>query len=262
MTKEKIEETFKRLSDEGDKAFIAYIMAGDGGLENLESQIKTLEESGVDLIEIGIPFSDPAADGPVIQEAGIRALENGVSLLDILNTLAKIKDKISVPYVLMTYYNPVYKLTLDVFRNKAEEAGVSGIIVPDVPLDEEAELKNGLRGSDIAIIRLATLTTSDERLREITRDAEGFIYAVTVNGVTGGQNNYKEEVYDNLERIKRVSPIPVCAGFGVSNKTQAEQLGAYTDGVIVGSKIVKLFYQGREREIKDLIPDKKLTRVK
>lgn len=262
MTKEKIEETFKRLSDQGDKAFIAYIMAGDGGLENLESQIKTLEESGVDLIEIGIPFSDPAADGPVIQEAGIRALENGVSLLDILNTLAKIKDKISVPYVLMTYYNPVYKLTLDVFRNKAEEAGVSGIIVPDVPLDEEAELKNGLRGSDIAIIRLATLTTSDERLREITRDAEGFIYAVTVNGVTGGQNNYKEEVYDNLERIKRVSPIPVCAGFGVSNKTQAEQLGAYTDGVIVGSKIVKLFYQGREREIKDLIPDKKLTRVK
>ena len=262
MTKEKIEETFKRLSDEGDKAFIAYIMAGDGGLENLESQIKTLEESGVDLIEIGIPFSDPAADGPVIQEAGIRALENGVSLLDILNTLAKIKDKISIPYVLMTYYNPVYKLTLDVFRNKAEEAGVSGIIVPDVPLDEEAELKNGLRGSDIAIIRLATLTTSDERLREITRDAEGFIYAVTVNGVTGGQNNYKEEVYDNLERIKRVSPIPVCAGFGVSNKTQAEQLGAYTDGVIVGSKIVKLFYQGREREIKDLIPDKKLTRVK
>lgn len=262
MTKEKIEETFKRLSDEGDKAFIAYIMAGDGGLENLESQIKTLEESGVDLIEIGIPFSDPAADGPVIQEAGIRALENGVSLLDILNTLAKIKDEISVPYVLMTYYNPVYKLTLDVFRNKAEEAGVSGIIVPDVPLDEEAELKNGLRGSDIAIIRLATLTTSDERLREITRDAEGFIYAVTVNGVTGGQNNYKEEVYDNLERIKRVSPIPVCAGFGVSNKTQAEQLGAYTDGVIVGSKIVKLFYQGREREIKDLIPDKKLTRVK
>lgn len=262
MTKEKIEETFKRLSDQGDKAFIAYIMAGDGGLENLESQIKTLEESGVDLIEIGIPFSDPAADGPVIQEAGIRALEHGVSLLDILNTLAKIKDKISVPYVLMTYYNPVYKLTLDVFRNKAEEAGVSGIIVPDVPLDEEAELKNGLRGSDIAIIRLATLTTSDERLREITRDAEGFIYAVTVNGVTGGQNNYKEEVYDNLERIKRVSPIPVCAGFGVSNKTQAEQLGAYTDGVIVGSKIVKLFYQGREREIKDLIPDKKLTRVK
>lgn len=262
MTKEKIEETFKRLSDQGDKAFIAYIMAGDGGLENLESQIKTLEESGVDLIEIGIPFSDPAADGPVIQEAGIRALENGVSLLDILNTLAKIKDKISIPYVLMTYYNPVYKLTLDVFRNKAEEAGVSGIIVPDVPLDEEAELKNGLRGSDIAIIRLATLTTSDERLREITRDAEGFIYAVTVNGVTGGQNNYKEEVYDNLERIKRVSPIPVCAGFGVSNKTQAEQLGAYTDGVIVGSKIVKLFYQGREREIKDLIPDKKLTRVK
>ncbi|CAD2079976.1 tryptophan synthase subunit alpha [Jeotgalicoccus meleagridis] len=262
MTKEKIEETFKRLSDEGDKAFIAYIMAGDGGLENLESQIKTLEESGVDLIEIGIPFSDPAADGPVIQEAGIRALENGVSLLDILNTLAKIKDEISVPYVLMTYYNPVYKLTLDVFRNKAEEAGVSGIIVPDVPLDEEAELKNGLRGSDIAIIRLATLTTSDERLREITRDAEGFIYAVTVNGVTGGQNNYKEEVYDNLERIKRVSPIPVCAGFGVSNKTQAEQLGAYTDGVIVGSKIVKIFYQGREREIKDLIPDKKLTRVK
>src|SRR5699024_10942575 len=118
MTKEKIEETCKRRSDQGDKADIAYTMAGDGDLENTESQIQTVGESGVDLIEIGIPFSDPAADGPVIQEAGIRALEHGVSLLDILNTLAKIKDKISIPYVLMTYYNPVYKLTLDVFRNK------------------------------------------------------------------------------------------------------------------------------------------------
>src|SRR5699024_8036490 len=166
----------------------------------LPYKIKTLVDAGVDLIEIGIPFSDPAADGPVIQKAGIRALEENVSLRQILKKLREIKDDIKVPYVLMTYYNPVFHYGLREFTKDAEASGVSGVIVPDVPLEEEPELKNELDAADIAIIRLATLTTSDERLEHILDKAEGFIYAVTVNGVTGKRAGYSGEVFDNLKR--------------------------------------------------------------
>lgn len=256
MTKQRIEKQFEQLADLGDKAFIAYIMAGDGGLDKLPYQIKTLEEAGVDLIEIGIPFSDPAADGPVIQRAGLRALEHDVSLRDILSKLAEIKDDINVPYVLMTYYNPVFHYGLAEFAKDSVSANVSGVIVPDVPLEEEPELKNALNLTDIAIIRLATLTTSDDRLESLLDGAEGFVYAVTVNGVTGGRDGYSDEVYENLKRIKNKSKVPVCAGFGINSVEAASALGEYCDGVIVGSNIVELFHSGEEDKIKDLVPNK------
>lgn len=256
MTKQRIEDTFKQLEAKGDKAFIAYMMAGDGGLDKLPEQIKTLEEAGVDLIEIGIPFSDPAADGPVIQLAGQRALEQDVSLRSILLKLEEIKDDIKVPYVFMTYYNPIFHYGLENFARDSERANVSGIIVPDVPLDEESELTDALAETDIAVIRLATLTTTDERLGRILDGAEGFIYAVTVNGITGGSDGYSKDVYDNLKRIKNRSKIPVCAGFGISSKEMASALGEHCDGVIVGSKIVQLFHDGEAEKIKALVPGK------
>lgn len=257
MTKQRIEDTFKQLEAKGDKAFISYMMAGDGGLDKLPEQIKTLEEAGVDLIEIGIPFSDPAADGPVIQLAGQRALEAGVSLRSILLKLEEIKDDINVPYVFMTYYNPVFNYGLEAFAEDSKRANVSGVIVPDVPLDEEQELKDALEGADIAIIRLATLTTTDERLERIVDDAEGFIYAVTVNGITGGSDGYSDDVYDNLKRIKSKSKIPVCAGFGISTREMASALGEHCNGVIVGSKIVQLFHDGEADKIQNIVPKKK-----
>ncbi len=261
MTKYQIRDTFKQLDMDGNKAFIAYLMAGDGGLDQLLNQIQILEDSGVDLIEIGVPFSDPAADGPVIQDAGLRALEKNISLNDILNKLSEIKDEIHIPYVLMTYYNPIFKYGLEAFKEVAVAAGVSGLIVPDLPLDEEAELKSALVDSDLAIIRLVTLTTSDERLKKIVSEAEGFIYAVAVNGITGKRVGYSQEVYDYLERIKKYATIPVCSGFGISNKENAKALGGYCDGVIVGSKIVELLHNGKTEEIKNLIPEKYISSV-
>lgn len=262
MTKTRIENMFQTLNERDDKAFIAYIMAGDGGLDKLAFQIKTLEEAGVDLIEIGIPFSDPAADGPVIQRAGIRALEHNVSLRDILHKLEEIKDEINVPYVLMTYYNPVFNYGLGQFAKDAGAANISGIIVPDVPLEEEPELKTALKGSDIAIIRLAALTSSDDRLEELLDEAEGFIYAVTVNGVTGKQSGYSQEVFDHLSRIKNKSRVPVCAGFGINSADAAVALGEYCDGVIVGSAIVEMFNNNKEDNIKNLIPKKNTVHAK
>lgn len=262
MTKKRIEEMFAKLKETDDKAFIAYIMAGDGGLDTLPYKIKTLVDAGVDLIEIGIPFSDPAADGPVIQKAGIRALEENVSLRQILKKLREIKDDIKVPYVLMTYYNPVFHYGLREFTKDAEASGVSGVIVPDVPLEEEPELKNELDAAGIAIIRLAALTTSDERLEHILDEAEGFIYAVTVNGVTGKRAGYSGEVFENLKRIKSKAGVPVCAGFGITSAEAAEALGEHCDGVIVGSEIVEMFHRSEEEKIKNLIPKKHASHAK
>src|SRR5699024_379647 len=256
MTKTKIDEVFDKLKETGDKAFISYIMAGDGGLDKLQSQIRTLEESGVDIIELGIPFSDPVADGPVIQQAAIRALEQNISLQNILDELKNIKDGITAPIVLMTYINPILNISYAEFAKSASESGVSGIILPDVPLEEEEDLKVHFSEHDIALIRLVTLTSDENRIKELSEGAEGFLYAVTIKGTTGGRKSFDSDTYSHLEKIKSIADVPVCAGFGVSNVEMAEKLGSYSDGVIVGSKIVELLHQGEDDKIKDLIPEK------
>src|SRR5699024_3999820 len=157
---------------------------GNGGLDKLKDQIKTLEESGVDIIELGIPFSDPVADGPVIQQAAIRALEHNISLQKILDELKNIKDEITAQIVLMTYINPILNIGYEAFPKDAAASGVSGIILPDVPLEEEEEIKVHLSENDIALIRLVTLTSDADRIRELAEGAEGFLYAVTIKGTT------------------------------------------------------------------------------
>ncbi|OMP66081.1 tryptophan synthase subunit alpha [Domibacillus epiphyticus] len=256
MTKHKMNASFARVKEEGKKIFTAYIMAGDGGLHKLKEMILLLEDAGVTVVELGIPFSDPVADGPVIQEAGKRALAEKVTLTSVLEELASFKNDISIPVVIMTYANPVFKLGAQTFADKCAEAGVSGVIIPDVPMEEEAEFKEPLSKHEIALIRFVTLTSSDERIEETVNGAEGFIYAVTVNGITGARTGFAGDLSDHLARIKTKSPVPVLAGFGVSSKEQAETLGASCDGVIVGSKIVSLLHEGRGHEIKELVPGK------
>jgi len=256
MSKTKIDGVFDKLKESGDKAFISYMMAGDGGLDILKDQIKTLEESGADIIELGIPFSDPVADGPVIQQAAIRALEQNISLQKILDELKNIKDEITAPIVLMTYINPILNIGYEAFAKDAAASGVSGIILPDVPLEEEEEIKVHLSENDIALIRLVTLTSDEDRIRELAEGAEGFLYAVTIKGTTGGRTSFGEDTYTHLEKIKSIADVPVCAGFGVSNVEMAEQLGSRSDGVIVGSKIVELLHKGEDDKIKNLIPEK------
>jgi tryptophan synthase alpha chain len=254
MSKFELEKAFGTLKAEDEKAFIAYIMAGDGGLQNLKRQIQSLEASGVSIVELGIPFSDPVADGPAIQAAGQRALAQGVTLEKVLVELARIRHEVSIPVVIMTYANPVLRLGAHRFAELAHEAGVSGVIIPDVPLEEEREFGAPLAKYDIAMIRFITLTSSEDRIKEVIEGAEGFIYAVTVNGTTGVREGFVDSLYDHLEKISQASDVPVCAGFGINDAEQAEKIGAHCDGVIVGSRIVNLLNEGKADEIRTLIP--------
>lgn len=253
MGKQKLEQALSEKLASGNKLFIPYIMAGDGGLDILEERIQFLADSGVAAIELGIPFSDPAADGPTIQEAGIRALKNGTSLKGVLDTIKPSKETRTVPIVLMTYMNPIYRFGIEDFFKECVTSGVDGVIVPDVPMEEEDALTGLATEYGIALIRLAALTSPEERIKELAKRSEGFLYAVAVTGTTGARAEYVDKIDSYLANLKKVSNTPVLAGFGVSTAEQAKRLGASCDGVIVGSTIVKLFHEGKDEEVRQLI---------
>lgn len=253
MGKAKIANRFNQIAKEGKHLFVPYIVAGDGGLDILEERIAFLDDCGVAAIELGIPFSDPVADGPTIQEASIRALELNTTLDQVLDTLTPTKATREVPIVLMTYINPIFALGIDYFAEKCAQVGVDGIIIPDVPMEEEGLIKDALAKHDIAFIRLAAMTSTPERLEKIAASSEGFLYAVAVKGTTGARASHQDSVYAYLANLKKHSQVPVLAGFGVSNPDQAHQLSNHCDGVIVGSKIVDLLHQGKETDVRELI---------
>jgi tryptophan synthase alpha chain len=236
----RIEQSFKALHEQDRKAFIPYIMAGDGGLNILTETLSTLEKFGATLIEVGVPFSDPVADGPTIQQAGIRALQNGTTLRGIIAELTKAREVVSIPIVLMTYLNPIYSYGISRFAQDIAKAGVDGCIIPDLPIEEEELLAAELENAGIELIRLVTLTSPRERIKEISSRGKGFLYTVTVKGITGTRTEFDQEVVEFLKRVKEVSPIPVVAGFGISTESQIKELTPHCDGVIVGSKIVDL----------------------
>ncbi|MBM7693859.1 tryptophan synthase alpha chain [Peribacillus deserti] len=250
----KLNEKFKTLKENGEKAFVAYIMGGDGGMERLKTDILFLQESGADIIEIGVPFSDPVADGPVIQEAGLRALEKGTSISLILETLNEIKGDVRVPLILMTYINPVLQYGIEKFAQNSERAQIAGCIFPDLPLEEESLVKEALSKTDIAVIRLASLTSPEERLKGLAEDSEGFIYAVTVKGVTGERAELDAaELEAKISELKTYTTTPVLAGFGISTPSLAKKVLPFCDGVIVGSKIVSAFHHNKREEVNELI---------
>lgn len=253
MGKEKITHYFQEKSANNENLFVPYIVAGDGGLDILQERIDFFEECGVAAIELGIPFSDPVADGPTIQEASIRALKGGTSLAGVLDVLEKSKDERKVPIILMTYLNPVYAYGIDKFAATCERVGVDGIIIPDIPLEEEDVVEGPLTNHQIAFIRLAALTSTPDRIKKIASRSEGFLYAVSVTGTTGARAVHQKRVSAYLETLKEQSNVPVLAGFGVSTSEQARELGSHCDGVIVGSKIVDLLHQGKDEEVKQLI---------
>ncbi|RDW21208.1 tryptophan synthase subunit alpha [Oceanobacillus chungangensis] len=253
MGKERIEQIFQEKQSAGQKLFIPYIMAGDGGLDILEERIQFLKDSGVAAIELGIPFSDPIADGPTIQAAGQRALSNGTSLKAVLNHLQNFEAKPEVPIIFMTYLNPIYNYGLEKFAADCEKAGVDGIIIPDLPMEEEDMIAGALRAHSIAFIRLVAMTSPRERMIEIAKRSEGFLYAVSVMGTTGARQSHGKNVKAYLDTLKENSPVPVLAGFGVSSVEQANELGTHCDGVIVGSKIVDLFHQRQDAEVRKLV---------
>lgn len=237
----RIEKAFKELKEKNQKAFVPYIMAGDGGLEVLSERLETLEKFGATAIEIGVPFSDPVADGPTIQQAGIRALANGTTLRGIITRLEKAREVVKAPFILMTYLNPIYAYGIEEFVQDIKKAGVDGCIIPDLPIEEEEIIVPVLEKEEIELIRLVTLTTPKDRIKAISNKGRGFLYTVTVKGITGTRNEFDQELDQFLKNVKEVSSLPVVAGFGISSEEQIKELTAKCDGVIVGSKIVDLF---------------------
>ncbi|OAT83859.1 tryptophan synthase subunit alpha [Bacillus sp. MKU004] len=253
MGKVFLEQTFQYELDKGNKLFVPYIMAGDGGIESFIETLKRLEEAGASAIEVGIPFSDPVADGPTIQKAGNRALEHGVNLQQVLDELVTRREEIGVPLVFMSYINPIFKYGIDRFFLRCEEAGVDGLIIPDLPAEHRDLVSSPAEEHGIAIIQLATLTSSEKRIRELAGLSEGFLYAVTINGTTGARNEVNQNIGKHLQVLKRHSKVPVLAGFGISTPDHVREMTRNCDGVIVGSRVIDLLQENKLDEIKELI---------
>lgn len=253
MGKQKLDKAFSHVKNNGNKAFVPYIMAGDGGVDALQEQIIFLQKSGATAVELGIPFSDPVADGPVIQEAGQRALANGTTLSGILESLEEWKESRTIPIVLMTYFNLIFAYGVEKFAKRCAEVGVDGLIIPDLPMEEEDIITSALMEQQIALIRLVSPTSPKSRIEQIAKRTEGFLYAVTVKGTTGARTQYEDSLPKYLQELQSFSTAPVLAGFGVSSPEQVKELGASCDGVIVGSKIVELLAAGKRGQIEELI---------
>lgn len=224
---------------ESKKAFIGFLTAGDPGADKTVEYILEMERAGADLIEIGIPFSDPTAEGIVIQEANIRALKGGMTTSGVFEIVKKVREKSNIPLVFLTYINPVYKYGYEKFFEECKEGGIDGIIIPDVPYEEKHEIEDIANKFDVDIISLIA-PTSENRIKKIASEAKGFIYVVSSMGVTGVRNEIKTDISSIVKSIKEVTDIPCAIGFGINNSKQARQMAEVADGVIVGSAIVKI----------------------
>ncbi len=242
----RIETTFARLKADGRKAFVAYIMAGDPDMETSFRVMRGLPGAGVDVIELGMPFTDPMADGPTIQMAGQRALAGGQTLEKTLEMVRRFRaGDAETPIVLMGYYNPIYNRGVERFLADAVAAGIDGLIVVDLPPEEDAELCLPARAQGINFIRLATPTTDDARLPAVVRNTSGFVYYVSITGITGAAAAQAEAVAPDVARIRAASGLPVVVGFGITSPEAAAEIAAVADGCVVGSAIVKLIGDGR-----------------
>lgn len=233
--------SIKKVFDNG-KAFIPFLTAGDPDLETTEKLICAMADNGADLIEIGIPFSDPVAEGPVIQRASERALSTGITTDDIFDMVAKVRKTTDVPLAFMTYINLIFTYGAEKFMSRCSELDVSAVIIPDIPYEEKEELAPACKKYGISFISLIAPTSKD-RIKMIAKDAEGFVYCVSSMGVTGMRSEMNNHISDMIDSVKEVNDIPCAVGFGVSTPEQAEEYARYADGVIVGSAVVKIVEQ-------------------
>ena len=236
----RIEAKFEQLRAEGRSAFMPYICAGDPTQEISQKLLLTLEEAGADLIELGVPFSDPIADGPSVQKASERALTDKISLRGVLDMVGTLRQETQIPIALMTYYNPIFRMGEAEFCAAARTVGVDGVIIPDLPPEEASTLLEFAPAHDLATIFLAAPTSPPERMRFIASVSTGFIYCVSVTGVTGARAALSDEMQPMIAELKKQTPKPVCVGFGVSTSEQANTVARLADGVIVGSAIVNI----------------------
>jgi tryptophan synthase alpha chain len=236
----RITHTLESLRQRGEKALITYLMAGDPDLETSEQVVHALVGAGVDLLEIGFPFSDPMADGPTIQAAAERSLTAGTTLRGVLDLVARVRRHTNVPIVLMGYYNPVFRYGAQAFARDAAAAGVDGLLLVDLPPEEAGELHPQLRAAGIDLITLLAPTTPAARLIQLAGAAEGFLYYVSMTGVTGTQQVNAAAIAEAVAEVRRHSPVPVAVGFGVATPEDARAVASFADAVVVGSALVKV----------------------
>ena len=237
----RIKNTFRRLKKRDETALIPYIMAGDPDLATTKKLVLEMEKAGCDVIELGAPFSDPLADGPTIQKAAIRSLRNHTSISDVLRLVADVRKESEIPLILMTYYNLIFKYGEERFVNEAVSAGLDGMILPDLPPEEAGTLVSLAKAAGLDTIFLLAPTSTDERIKIVCKVSQGFVYYVSLTGVTGARSGIQESVRGSLQKIKLVTDKPVAVGFGISTPDQAAQVALWgADGVIVGSALVKV----------------------
>jgi tryptophan synthase alpha chain len=240
-----VRECFASLKKTGECALIPFITAGDPDLETTAKALQILDENGADLIELGVPYSDPLADGPVIQAAATRALQKGVTLDDVLALVGDVSPQIKAPIILFTYYNPIFSRGVEAFLDKIVKAGVKGLVVPDLPLEEAETLLQPAEAKGIEVILLVAPTSPQERIEAIAKKSQGFIYLVSVTGVTGMRTQVATRVEDLLTELRSVTDKPIGVGFGISEPEQATKIKQWgADGVIVGSAFVKRLAEG------------------
>lgn len=240
MANNRIDNIFKTCREEGRKALVMYLTAGDPDLETSKELIPAIVEAGADILEVGVPFSEPMADGPTIQLAAERALASGTTLTKILDMIREIRKTCDVPIVLFSYFNVLLKYGLDKLAADSKEIGIDGWLVVDVPHEESTELRPHLEENNIHLIPLMAPTTPKERAAEILKSAGGFVYYITVTGVTGARKDVPTDLAEHLGMLKSVTDLPVVAGFGVSSPETAKKVGEHADGVVVGSALVKI----------------------
>ena len=245
----RIDLKFAQLKKSGRKAFVAYVMAGDPNYEQCLRVVEGLPSAGVDIIELGLPFTDPMADGPTIQLAGQRALSAGMTLKKTLQMVRdfRVRDD-STPIVLMGYYNPIYSHGVNKFLEEAKSAGIDGMIVVDLPPEEDDELCIPAQKAGLNFIRLATPTTDSNRLPKVLTNTSGFVYYVSINGITGAAAAKPEDVAPEVARIKSSTDLPIIVGFGINTPENARTIASIADGVVVGSAIVSQIAEGKSSE--------------
>lgn len=237
--KSRISRKFLSLKKQNNKAFIAYIMAGDPSIRRTKEMVGILEDCGVDIIELGVPFSDPLADGPTIQAAAQRALEDGTTLHTVIDLVGDLRKTTQIPIILMTYYNPIFKYGEKKFVEAACSAGVDGIIVPDLPPDEAEGMMKLTKRKPLDLIFLLAPTSTEDRIKKIGQASRGFIYYVSITGITGSKLSLDPAIESHMNHIRSVSDTPVAVGFGIATPDEASLIARFADGVIIGSAIVK-----------------------
>ena len=243
----RIDRMFSRLRNRGETALIPFITTGDPDVASTEALVLEMEQQGADLIELGMPFSDPLADGPTIQAASNRALLNDINPEVLFNMVSRLRTKTEIPLVLMGYCNPLFQYGIDKFARDAADSGIDGTIIPDLPVDEAQEWNRATRAHNIDNIFLVAPNTPDSRLKKIVKASKGFVYYVSVTGITGARTALPPELSDGLRHVREITSKPVAVGFGISEPAQVKMLSGVADGIIVGSAIVRIIESHLER---------------